>query len=60
MPKPVRMPPVCFHLSRLANSEMKAPMPAKAAKMSVVEMLLRPNMPKATSWAVTVVPMLEP
>ena len=28
--------------------------------MMVVEMLLRPNIPKATNWAVTVVPMLEP
>ena len=60
MPNPVRMPPVCFHLSFLAKSDMKAPMPAKAAKMMVVEMLLRPNIPRATNCAVTVVPMLEP
>ena len=60
MPKPVRMPPVCFHDSRLANIRIKAPTPARAEKRMVVEMPLPLNMPKATSCAVIVVPMLAP
>lgn len=59
-PKPARMLPVCFHFSRFENIITKAPIPAKAEKSTVVEMPWPPNMPKATSCAVTVVPMLAP
>ena len=60
IPKPVRIPPVFFHASLLANSIIKAPIPAKAAKRTVVERLLEPERPSATNWAVTVVPMFAP
>ena len=60
IPNPVRMPPTCLVVLRLLNKVINAPMPAKAAKMTVVEMLLVPNIPKATNCAVTVVPMLAP
>ena len=61
IPKPVKMPPILFHSSFLANSVTKAPMPAKEEKiMAVVRACPAPNIPKATICAVMVVPMLAP
>ena len=60
MPKPVRMLPMVLTRSDLANVVTKAPMPARPEKMTVVERESPPDMPHATIWPVTVVPMLAP
>ena len=49
IPKPVSTPPACFHASLLVKSMINAPIPAKALKMRVVEILLVPNIPNATN-----------
>ena len=60
MPKPVNMPPTLLTDSFFANIAMNAPMPANVENSIVVEIELPPNIPRATIWAVTVVPMLAP
>ena len=60
MPKPDRIPPRVFILSLLAKVERKAPTPAKAEKITVVDTMLPPTPLRATIWPVMVVPMLAP
>ena len=60
IPKPVRMPPIRLSVSFLAKRATKAPMPAKVENRIVVEIELPPDIPRATIWAVTVVPILAP
>ena len=60
IPKPASMPPIVFQLLLLEKRDIKAPSPAKAEKITEVEMPPSPNIPRATICAVTVVPMFAP
>ena len=59
-PNPARIPPTVLGPLRLAKMLRKAPRPAKAEKMTLVDKELPPNIPRATICAVTVVPMFAP
>ena len=60
IPKPARIPPRVFILLFFENRLRKAPRPAKAEKITDVEIPVPPNIPSATICAVTVVPMFAP
>ena len=60
IPNPAKMPPIFCALSFFVKARMKAPMPANVARITEEEIVFPPNMPRATSCPVIVVPMFAP
>ena len=59
-PNPAMMEPIFCKKSFFAKSVINAPIPVSAVKMTVVDIVLSPNIPSATICPVIVVPIFAP